>query len=160
MSQSKHSHIPDGEYSRSIYDPLGFPAPFTLPAKLLLQELCRMNIGWDEEIPKSLNDKWVKWKDDLGQITNFKVSRCVKPKYFGTHSKAHLHHFADASEQGYGTVSYVRLVNEQNAVHVTFLMGKSRVAPLKKVTIPRLELSAAVLVTKVDKVIRAELQLN
>lgn len=70
----------------SIYDPLGFLAPFTLPAKLLLQELCRINIGWDEEIPKSLNDKWVKWKDDLKQITNFQVSRCIKPKHFGLHT--------------------------------------------------------------------------
>ncbi len=143
----------------SIYDPLGFLAPLIVPAKLLLQELCRRNVGWDEEIPQSLSDKWIVWKEELKQITNFQVSRCIKPKRFNNYAHAQLHHFADASELAYGSVSYLRLVNERNAVHVSFLMGKSRVAPLKKI-IPRLELAAAVLATKVDKVLKSELQLD
>lgn len=73
---------------------------------------------------------------------------------------AHIQKHNFTTLQGYGSVSYLRLVNEQNAVHVTFLMGKSRVAPLKKMTVPRLELSTAVLAAKVDKVIKAELHLN
>ena len=144
----------------SIYDPLGFLAPFTLPAKLLLQELCSLNLGWDEEIPKMFSERWLKWKMDLQKITNFKVRRCLKPNDFGKPIQAQLHHFADASEQGYGTVSYLRLKNDKNIIHVSFMMGKARVAPLKKMTIPRMELAAAVLATKVDKLLRRELQLQ
>jgi len=69
----------------SIYDPIGFLAPFTLPAKLLLQELCRINYGWDEEIPKMYSEQWIKWKLNLQKITEFKVKRCIKPNNFGRH---------------------------------------------------------------------------
>jgi len=57
-------------------------------------------------------------------------------------------------------VSYLRLVNDKNTIHVSFMMGKARVAPLKKMTIPRMELAAAVLATRVDKVLRKELQMQ
>ena len=144
----------------SVYDPLGLLAPFTLTSKLLLQELCSLNLGWDEEVPQIFSERWIKWKLDLQKITNFKVKRCLKPKDFGEPIQAQLHHFADASEHGYGTVSYLRLKNDKNTIHVSFMMGKARVAPLKRMTIPRMELAAAVLATKVDKVLRRELQLQ
>lgn len=137
----------------SIYDPLGFLAPFTLTAKLLQQELCSINYGWDEEIPQGFLDRWIKWTADLLQIKDFKVPRCIKPSNFRSYKQAQLHHFSDVSEQGYGSVSYLRLVNEENTVHVVFMTGKARVAPLKKMMIPRMELAAAVLATKVDKVL-------
>lgn len=70
-----------------------------------------------------------------------------------------MHHFADASAEGYGTASYIRLVDAENNIHCTLVMGKSRVAPLKTITIPRLELSAATLAVNIDKQIRQELQL-
>lgn len=142
----------------SIYDPLGFLTPFTLTAKLLLQELCSINCGWDEEVPQEFLDRWIKWTADLQQIKDFKIPQCIKPSNFGSYKQ--LNHFSDASEQGYGSVSYLRLVNEENTVHVAFMTGKARVAPLKKMTIPRMELAAAVLVTKVDKVLHSELQLQ
>ena len=62
-----------------------------------------------------------------------------------------LHHFADASIEGYGTASYLRLEDSDEKVHCSLVMGKSRVAPLKTVTVPRLELTAATLAVKVDK---------
>lgn len=68
-----------------------------------------------------------------------------------------LHNFADASTLGYGTVTYLRLETKHD-VHVTFLLSKARVAPLKQETIPRLELTAAVLAARVDKMLRAEVQ--
>ncbi|KAK0145643.1 hypothetical protein N1851_015424 [Merluccius polli] len=123
-------------------------------------ELCSINCGWDEEVPKVFFEQWIKWTADLQQITDFKVRRCIKPNDFGPHRKAQLHYFSDASEQGYGTVSHLRLVNDKNTIHVVFMMGKTRVAPLKKITIPRMELAAAVLATRVDKVLRSELQLQ
>lgn len=144
----------------SIYDPLGFLSPFTLPAKLLIQDLCRSKCGWDEEIPQAAADKWTKWIKDLDEIEEFRVARCVKPTGFGMLKQAELHHFSDASEQGYGIVSYLRLTDDMHTVHVSFMLGKARVAPLKHVTIPRLELTAAVLAVRVDIMIRKALELD
>lgn len=144
----------------SVYDPLGFLAPFVLPAKLIMQELCRKNLGWDENIPQTVSQWWTVWLADLKKMTEFRVDRCMKPASFGQIINAQLHHFSDASESGYGTVSYLRLENNDKEVHVAFMMGKARVSPLKQVMIPRLELTAAVLAVKVDRMLRNELQLQ
>ncbi|XP_063072354.1 uncharacterized protein LOC134463029 isoform X3 [Engraulis encrasicolus] len=144
----------------SIYDPLGFLTPFTLTAKLLLQELCKMNLGWDEEVPPHIREQWSKWSAGFPLMSNFKVQRCFKTAGFGSVTQAQLHHFADASDQGYGTATYLRLQNDQNNIHVALVMGKGRVAPLKRMTIPRMELAAAVLATKVDKMLTSSLQLQ
>ena len=69
-----------------------------------------------------------------------------------------LHHFSDAFEEGYGLVSYLEFVDTENKIHCVFVMGKSRVARLKFVSIPRLELTAATLSVKVSELIREELQ--
>lgn len=143
----------------SVYDPLGILAPLTLPAKQLLQQLCKQGYGWDEPIPPSQSKHWADWIKDLPTLVSFNVPRCIKPPNFKNPVIIQLHHFADASELGYGVVSYVRMSNDQGGIHVCFLMGKARVAPLKQLTIPRLELAAAVLSVKVDKLLRTELHL-
>lgn len=143
----------------SLYDPLGFLAPFSMMAKLLLQELCKRNFGWDEDIPHVLAKQWAGWLEDLHKVAKFKIDRCIKPNDFGNPVTVQLHHFSDASEVGYGAVSYLRLERD-NKVHVAFMMGKARVAPLKQTTIPRLELTAAVLAVRVDRMLQKELQLR
>ncbi|KAK0131367.1 hypothetical protein N1851_033910 [Merluccius polli] len=85
----------------SVYDPLGFLAPLVLPAKLLLQELCRTKCDWDDPIPPAFQQKWKKWLTDLEKVAYFKIHRCVKPEGFGRTVSAQLHHFAEASENGY-----------------------------------------------------------
>ncbi|XP_063068882.1 uncharacterized protein LOC134460379 [Engraulis encrasicolus] len=159
--------LPQRSYTRrgmlsvasSVYDPLGFLAPVMLPAKQMLQELCRRTVGWDDAIPQDLLHQWTRWLEELDMLSEFHVRRCVKPKGFGDVVQAQLHHFSDASESGYGAVSYLRMQNTQNDVHVAFLMGKARVTPLKTVTIPRLELTAAVLAVRVDLMLKAELRI-
>lgn len=79
--------------------------------------------------------------------------------FFGHITSAQLHYFSDASESGSGTVTYLRMQNE-NKINVAFMLGKARVAPFKPVTIPCLELTAAVLGVKVDKMLQTELQLE
>jgi len=93
------------------------------------------------------------------QLSQFSVESCVKPAGFDLISSSQLHHFSDASEIGFGSLSYVRLVNDQGDVHCSFLCTKPRVAPLKTLTIPRLELSAAVISVKEDKVLKRELEI-
>ncbi len=68
--------------------------------------------------------------------------------------------FADASENGYGTVTYLLLTNDHDQKSCKFMLGKSRVAPLKQVTIPRMELTAATIAVKMDRMLRQELQIN
>lgn len=71
-----------------------------------------------------------------------------------------LHVFSDVSEVGYGSSSYLRVEYPDGRVHCTFVMGKAKNAPVKFVSIPRLELQAAVLATRMCKMLREELELN
>ncbi|XP_066302751.1 uncharacterized protein [Branchiostoma lanceolatum] len=145
----------------SMYDPLGLIAPATLHPKLILQDLCREKKTWDERIPEKHVKSWQKWEAELPLLSRrFEVDRCVKPVGFGDPTSVQLHHFADASESGYGTASYIRMENQDGRVHCALLMGKARVAPLKKVTIPRLELKAAEVAVRVNSTLQRELNVN
>lgn len=107
-----------------------------------------------------MSQAWLTWVKGLNQLTDFRVDRTIKPANYGHILTAQLHHFSDASEIGYGTVSCLRLTNVKGHVHCAFMVGKSRVAPLKQITMPRMELTAAVMAVNMDKVLRKELQLK
>ena len=126
----------------SVYDPLGFAVPFTLPAKIL-QDLCCEEVAWDDTIPAPYQVRWAKWLSELPLLEQFKVSRCVKPVEFGTVVSQQIHLFSDDISVGYGPVAYLQLHDNRDRVHCTFLMGKAHLTPIKPVTIPRLELTAA-----------------
>lgn len=143
----------------SMYDPLGLVSPVIVPAKILLQDLCRLDLGWDDEIPAELKVKWSNWLDDLPELAKFSINRCVKPSNFGNIVNSQIHHFSDASQLAYGSASYLRLVNEDDQVHCVLLMSKSRLVPLKRITIPRLELAAAAVSVKVHKFLMSELEI-
>ena len=144
----------------SIFDPLGFVAPVLLEGKKILQELCKEDTGWDDPVPAAIKVKWEKWRSELHLLQEFSVARCYKPKNFGHVTKTELHHFSDASNKGYGQCSYLRFTNEQGQIHCSFVIGKSRVTPLKPVTIPRLELTAAVTSVRISDQLRKELTLE
>lgn len=142
----------------SVYDPLGFVSPFILRAKLIFQESCRLALGWDETVPDGLSEQWVQWLEDLPDIATFTVPRCLKR--ISAITSAQLHHFADASSKAYGAVSYLRVTNEEGAVHTELLVSKAKLAPIKATTIPRLELTAAVEAVKLDCMLRNELEIT
>ena len=141
----------------AVYDPLGLGAPFTLPAKIILQDLCRLDIGWDDKIPQQHAERWEQWCRDLKELKEFSVARSLSPTDRIV-VNCQLHYFADASEKGYGTASYIRLEDEDGIVRTSLLMGKTRVAPLKVCTIPGLELSAAVLVVRMNTLLLSEIE--
>ena len=143
----------------SVFDPFGFAAPFVLTAKKILQDLCKMKLGWYEKILPEYNVRWQKWLVDLPMLSKLPINRCFKLANFGTIAYSQLHHFSDASEIGFGSVSYLGLVDINGRVHCAILQGKSRLAPLKKFTIPQLELSAATVSVRSDKAIKRELEL-
>ena len=142
----------------SMYDPLGFVAPVILPAKSLLQSLCRQKFGWDEEMSNADSVGWHGWLKELACLRTIAVPRCFKPPGFGAIVNVQLHHFSDASEYGYGEASYLRIVDHKGVTHCSFVLGKSRVTPLKVVSIPHLELAAAVVAVKLNCLIRSELE--
>ena len=144
----------------TVYDPLGFASSLILPARETNQELCRLKFDWNCELLPELYSRWIEWKKDLVSLNRYEISRYFKPKGFGKVERTELHHFADASqEHGYGTASCLRLVNDRGEIHCSFVMGKSRVKPLNKViTVPKLELTAATLATRMNKIITKSLQ--
>ena len=143
----------------SIYDPLGFVSPFILKGRILLQKLCEMKYGWDDPLPSTVVTPWTNWKVSMSTLKNVKFRRCFKPSTFGVVSEISLHHFSDASEDGYGQASYLRLVDDNNNISCSLIIGKSRVSPIKYVSIPRLELTAAVLSVKIASLISKEIDM-
>jgi hypothetical protein len=144
----------------SVYDPLGLASPFILPAKILLQDLCRRNIEWDTVLSGKDLLTWKTWLNNLPKLENLTVPRCLIPSDFGEVTCTQLHHFADASDLGYGIVSYVRTINGNDQVHCSLLHSKARVAPLKKTTTPRMELTAATIAVKLNRKLQQELDIH
>ena len=143
----------------SVYDPLGMAASFVLSAKLLLQDLCRKCLGWDNDIPSLHLSRWQAWLADLPMLSQLSVKRCVKGSDLGEVVTTEIHHFCDASQCAYGAVSYLRQGNSDGQAHCSFLIGKSRLAPLKQMSIPRLELAAATVSVRLNKLLKNELEI-
>jgi len=144
----------------SLYDPLGFASPVILIPKLLLQDLCRAGFGRDKELTPDYISRWRNWINSLADLNEFRIPRCHKPPDFGTVIFVKIHNFADSSAEAYGICSYLRLTNEEAKVHFNLLFGKCRLAPLKTLSIPRLELTAAVLAVRLDILLRKELKFD
>lgn len=144
----------------SIYDPLGFVAPFILLGKQILQQLCRDKAGWDEPLPEELRAQWELWLQDLLNLSELKINRCYIPTSFTDVKQYEIHHFSDASVIGYGECSYLRAINTDGDVHCSLVMGKARVAPTKVTTVPRLELSAAVVAARTSVMLRNEIEID
>ena len=143
----------------SVYDPLGLVAPIIHKGKIIFQKATSLKMGWDATLPPNLQDEWKLWLDNLAYLPNLRFTRCVCPNEF-VDGVAELHHFSDASNSGYGACSYLRIINSVGKISVTLLTNKSRLAPLNHVTIPRLELCAAVLSAKLDTAIKATLDIS
>lgn len=136
----------------------GFRHLWIQTATIILQDLCKRKLGWDDRIPAEDLERWKTWLEVLPKLEEFSIDRCFKPPDFGNVVSCQLHYFSDASQLAYGAVCYLRLVNSRGDIHCFFVMGKSRLAPLKPVTIPRMELSAAVLSTRLDRMLQEELE--
>lgn len=108
-------------------------------------------------MPGDIKARWEKWRGELHALAELKIRCCYKPDNFGHVKTVELHSFSDASVNGYGQCSYLRMINDRDEVHCALVMAKSRVTPLKPVTVPRLELTAAVVSTKISSLLQKEL---
>ncbi|KAK0156172.1 hypothetical protein N1851_000542 [Merluccius polli] len=144
----------------SQYDPLGYITPFTTLAKVLVRELWAQERGWDDPLPQHLEEKWKAWEQELPTLQRIQLPRSYfSPSIDLETSLLTLHVFCDASELAYGSVAYVRAEEPAGDVHVSFVLARSRVAPKKQQSIPRLELCAALNGAQLGRFLLDELQL-
>ncbi|GFV01297.1 integrase catalytic domain-containing protein [Trichonephila clavipes] len=135
---------------QKVFDANGLLSPATLPPKLLLQETWKLKLPWDSELPKNIVNKFMKWSNEM-----YLLKEVTVPRYIAINETSELHIFVDASKSSYGACVFVRTVVE-NDLKVTLLRSKARVAPLKSLTIPRLELMSCCLGARLaNSIIRA-----
>ncbi|XP_062557296.1 uncharacterized protein LOC134222169 [Armigeres subalbatus] len=136
-----------------LFDPLGFLGPIVVYAKLIMQDIWRLGLDWDQDLPEELLRTWYRFRQQLPVVNQMRKPRCVTQ---GEVTTVELHGFSDASKRAYGAVVYVRSITSSGKVYVNLVASKSRVAPLKPMTIPRLELCGAKLLAELmQKVIAA-----
>ena len=134
-----------------IFDPLGFAAAFIVKAKIAMQHLWQKGVDWDEQLPVDEHNRWMELFAQMKELNGVTIERCLTPpNAFGNPV---LCVFSDASIEAFGTCAYSRWPLWDGTFGVTFIAAKSRVAPLKQLTIPRLELQEAVLATRLGKTI-------
>ena len=135
----------------SIFDPLGLLSPAVIVYKIFLQKLWQDNLKWDEPLPSHLQEKWNQLFQNISKLSQLKINRkVICPNFINIQ----LHGFCDSSERAYGACLYIRSTNTKTSC--VLLCSTSKVAPLKQLTIPRLELCAATLLSKLyKKAIRA-----
>ncbi|XP_036346995.1 uncharacterized protein LOC118756332 isoform X1 [Rhagoletis pomonella] len=135
----------------SVFDPFGILADFLLFAKILIQEVWKSCIEWDEILPYQLQHKWFAWWGEFKRINEVKVNRYYSP-LLQSPTSVQLHILVDASQVAFAAAGYFRIASAQN-VDVAFIAGKTRCAPQKLLSVPRLELQAGVLGVRLAKVI-------
>lgn len=129
-----------------LYDPLGWVAPCVIIAKILIQKLWIAGVEWDEEVTGKLLLEWDTYRENLPLLMKINI-----PRWYGTNvtdSLVELHGFSDASKLAFSAAVYLRRIDVSGQVHVTLVTSKTKVAPIKQVSIPRLELCGAVLITR------------
>ncbi|UYV69790.1 hypothetical protein LAZ67_7000738, partial [Cordylochernes scorpioides] len=141
-----------------IFDPIGFLSPTTVALKIIMQELWRGGTGWDEHIPNDIKEKWNNIRAELLKLEDLSIPRyvwaCEKDR------DVQLHGFCDASSVAYSAVCYLRTVSLDGQVHISMLAAKTRVAPCKSLTLPRLELCAALLLSQLYRSVVDSLKID
>ncbi|XP_055543471.1 uncharacterized protein LOC129729018 [Wyeomyia smithii] len=129
----------------SLFDPMGFLAPYLIHGRMLIQDLWRVGLNWDDEVSDKEFEKWRRWINLLSGINCLEIPRFhFDNTHAGAYPSLQLHVFTDASELGYGCAAYFRIVMN-GEVQCALVMAESKVAPLKYQSIPRMELQAAML---------------
>ena len=141
----------------STFDPLGLVAPFTLLAKLLMQDLWKQQLSWDTVLTEDDQTRWRVWQESTARLAELQIPRCYRPDTDAEITRRELHVFSDASEAAFGAAVYLRQVTIDGTVSCTLVASRTRIAPLKKLTIVRLELQGAVLATRLAQSIESAL---
>jgi hypothetical protein len=158
--ESKHSNITKrsilSETAR-LFDPLGWLAPVVILAKITFQQLWLIGVSWDDQLPKEIEANWIKFRSQLPELECLRLGRLVSGEDDAIH---HLHGFSDASERAYAAAVYLKTIKTDGTTTIHLLSAKTKVAPVKKVSLPRLELCGAVLVSRLLTKVKQALNLT
>lgn len=141
----------------SLFDPAGWLGPVIVVAKMLMQQIWSDGIGWDEELTENSQNQWHQFICDYAYLNHIKIPRWVG---FEPNALVEIHGFSDASEKAYGACVYARVHADNGSIQTHLLLAKSRVAPLKVVSLPRLELCGALLLSDLMGSFKTDLCLN
>lgn len=133
-----------------IFDPLGLISPCTVIPKLLMQRLWKEKLTWDEPVPLQLKKEWESFKSSIPSLSSLQIPRLV---LCDSPASIELHSFNDASLSAYGVSVYLRSIDNNGQVKVQLLCAKSKIAPIKPTTIPRLELFGALLAARLTRTV-------
>ena len=144
----------------SVFDPLGIVSPFTLRAKMLIQKLWVLKYAWDDQLKDLELDECEIWLSQTKFLQDIVIPRCLQET--GSHgvSRRELHVFCDASENAFAAVAYLLTITSDGLKRSSFVMSRSRLAPLKQLTIVRMELQAAVLAVRLANTIKQEMTMT
>ena len=140
-----------------FYDPLGLISPVTLRLKQMFQELYKSKVDWDEPLNDEFCQEWTQLVHKLKEANYMSIRRCYCPEAFASEVKsAELHSFGDASESSYGACVYLRCEHSEG-IRCDLIASKTRVAPMSKQTIPRLELLSSLLASRLTESVKKAL---
>ncbi|XP_075151122.1 uncharacterized protein LOC142225231 [Haematobia irritans] len=141
----------------SLFDPAGWLGPTIVIAKILMQQIWSEKTGWDDNLSEISHKQWSLFIHNYNFLNNIQLPRWIG---FETNSFCEVHGFADASEKAYGACVYVRIKSRDGGIQTHLLLAKSRVAPLRTITLPRLELCGAVLLADLMSAVKTDLRLE
>ena len=142
----------------SVFDPIGFVAPFTISGKILLRKSCPDGCSWDDPLPTTYQEDWSAWKTNLEQLHGYQIPRMYIAFSLSEIVDPQVYIYSDASEAAIAAAAYLVHVSPENT-QIGFLMGKAKLAPKSGHSIPRLELCAAVLATEVGTFVSEQLNI-
>ncbi|UYV73865.1 hypothetical protein LAZ67_11001191 [Cordylochernes scorpioides] len=140
-----------------IFDPLGWISPFTTTIKLILQEFRKTGLEWDDPIPEKLRRKLTLLNQDLPSLEHIQIPRYVVPSNL---LKVEFHGYCDASQKAYAASLYLKVILSNTSAKTFLLVAKTRVAPMKVVSLPKLELCSALLLARLLKTVYDNLLLT
>jgi len=146
------------QVTAKIFDTLGFLSPFVVRLKILFRDLCTDKVDWDESLHGEVLEKWNAIVAEFGSLSCLKLPRCYY-LFKSTPLTFQLHGFSDASSLAYGAVLYFKTVYVDGSVTVGIVAAKTRVSPVKSQTIPRLELIAALILSRLAVTVHNSLEL-
>lgn len=140
-----------------LFDPLGWVSPLIIRAKMLMQEIWLFNVNWDDVLPASIIAKWRLIRKDLQQINVITLPRSLS---YSLNKPLELHGFCDASTHAFAAVVYARTAQDDGSYVISLIASKTKVAPIKQITLPRLELCGAHLLSKLINKIKLTLKID
>ena len=140
----------------AVYDPIGLVAPYTVQARLLLEDIWRISgQQWDDDYPDNIVTKFNEWSKELPTLSGIQIPR----SYFEERVESlELHMFGGSSQDVFSAVAFLRGRVATTTGHTTelvFVFGKARVAPMKALSIPKLKLQASLLAARLRKEIES-----